>query len=371
MTLSQPRTAPPLRAFGLDPEACDVVPFGAGHIHATWLATPRTGGPALVVQRFNRDVFTAPAAVMDNIDRVTRHLRARLARQGAADIDRCVLRLMPTAEGGLLHADAQRRIWRALACVPRTRTYQTPRDADQARQAAAAFAGFIRLLEDLPGPPLHETIPGFHDGPARLAQLERAVREDPAGRAAEVRHEIGALVQRRATATLIGDLLARGEMPRRTVHNDTKLNNLLFDVSTERPICVIDLDTVMPGAALFDFGDLARSCLANLEEDDPDVDAMRIDLGLFRALVAGWLEGGGGIWSEAEILNLPAAGRLFAWLMATRFLTDYLRGDVYYRTSRPRQNLDRARNQLRLLELQEDGAETMRDIVADLAGRAG
>jgi hypothetical protein len=330
------------RAFALPGEP-SLAPLGGGHINASWLVT--AGGARFVLQRLNTHVFPRPALVMENVARVTAHVGATLAREGAPDAERRALRLVPTQGGEAWHVDAAGGWWRVYAYVEGTVTRDTPRDAGDAYQAALAFGRFQRLLGSYDGPPLHETIPGFHDTPRRVAALEVSAARDAAGRLTESRAELDTLLARRELAHAL-----RG-MPTRVVHNDAKLANVLLDARTGQGVCVIDLDTVMPGLSLYDFGDLARSCVSEAAEDETDLDRVVVRRDYLEALGAGFLDGTGNLLGADERGLLLTAARVITYEQAVRFLTDYLDGDRYYPVApgRPLHNLERARTQTRLL----------------------
>ena len=217
----------------------------------------------------------------------------------------------------------------------------------QAREAAAAFGWFQRLVADLPGPPLHETIPGFHDTAARFDQFRTALEEDSTGRAAECRSEIDFAMQLEPYVREFSDLARTGALPIRIAHNDTKINNVMFDDETGEAVCVIDLDTVMPGLAHYDFGDMVRTMTVNAAEDETDLDKVHLDIGLFETLLDGYLGATGDMLSPVEIRYLPDAGKILTLETGLRFLADHLSGDRYFRITRPGQNLDRCRDPVR------------------------
>ena len=237
-------------------------------------------------------------------------------------------------------------------------------DPGEARETARAFGRFLAHLGDLPGPPLHETILAFHDTPGRLAALERAVAADRVGRVAACRPEVDALLDRRVLASALTGPAARGEIPVRPTHNDAKIANVLFDAASGEGLCVVDLDTVMPGVAPYDFGDLARSTVSDSEEDDPDLSRVSVRVPVFEALARGFVEGAGDALSPAERGLLVTGAEVIVYEQAIRFLGDHLDGDRYYRTTRPGHNLDRARNQIRLLEGLEAAGPELRAIAS-------
>jgi hypothetical protein len=334
-------------------------PLRRGWINETVVASFEEGGRPVryVQQRINRSVFRDPAAVMENVARVVAHQRAALARDGAPDAERRCLRLVPTREGALFHVDANGDSWRTWHYVEGASSHDVARGPDDARAAALAFARFQAQLADLPAPRLHETIPSFQDARARFEQLEEAARADAAGRRAACRAELDFVRAREAWVDRLNALRAAGRMPERVTHGDTKINNVLFDDRSGEGLCVIDLDTVMPGLAVYDFGDLARTASCPVREDETDLSRVRCNTDVFSALVEGWLRGAGELLIESERAELVFAARLVTLTIGMRFLADHLAGDRYFRCDRPGHNLDRARMQLAL--------------VADLERRAG
>jgi hypothetical protein len=355
--------------FALPGPLASLEPHTSGLINHSWLATcSAPGGPRrFFLQQINRHVFHHPDEVMENMVRVTRHVAARLAGEGIGDVERRVLSLVPTLDGATHHVDRHGETWRLVPWVEGTRSTERAASAAEARETARAFGGFLAHLADLPGPPLHETILAFHDTPGRLATFERAVAADRVGRAAQCRVEIEALLDRRALASALTGPASRGEIPVRATHNDAKIANVLFDTATGEGLCVVDLDTVMPGVAPYDFGDLARSTVSDSEEDDPDLSHVRVRIPVFEALARGFVEGAGDALSPAERGLLVTGAEVIVYEQAIRFLGDHLDGDRYYRTTRPGHNLDRARNQIRLLEGLEAAGSELRAIASGTA----
>jgi Ser/Thr protein kinase RdoA (MazF antagonist) len=343
--------------------------LGSGHIHDTFAVEVDSGGARrrYVLQRLHTGVFPDPEGLMRNLVRVTAHLAAQLAREGVADRERRALALVPTREGRAFHRDAAGAYWRCFPFVEGSVAVDAAPSPAQAFAAARAFGAFAAALADLEGPPLAEVIPHFHDLPRRLAALESVLGDDPCGRARSVAAEAQAA---RAGAERLGRRLAwagAGEIPRRIVHNDCKVNNVLLDARTGEALCVIDLDTVMEGSLLADFGDLARTAACPAPEDERDLERVRLDLDRFEALARGYLAGAGAILTPSERAALPLAGPLLALENAVRFLADHVAGDRYFRIHRPGHNLDRARAQLRLAaRMLEAEAEAAR-IVAKAA----
>ena len=343
-----------LRGFQVAGAFRGAVAAGGGHINDTWFVDLDEGGAPkrVVLQRLNPRVFPDAEAVMANMARVTGHLRAKLEAEGAPDAERRTLRLIPTREGARFLRDGDGAAWRCVAFIPRARTYETVQGPDHAFEAARAIGGFLARLADLGEPPLRVVIPGFHDTPARLAALRAAAAADPAGRAKDATE---ALAFAEAHAAL-ASALPVAELPTRPVHNDTKLANVMMDEATGEGLCVIDLDTVMPGCALHDFGDLVRSAVSPTAEDAGEV---RLDLGLFEALARGFLQGCGGLLSPEERRFLPLAPRVIAYELGLRFLTDHLSGDPTFRITRPAQNLDRAHAQFALVAAMDREVKAM------------
>jgi Ser/Thr protein kinase RdoA (MazF antagonist) len=328
----------------------EVAPLGSGHIHDTFVARFEHAGAThrYVHQRLNTEIFRDPAVVMRNLERICAHLRDDWKARGARDAERRCLRLVPTREGRSAHVDDEGRWWRCFPFQEGTRSVDTIESAAQAFEAARCFGHFAAQLDRLPGPPLPDTLPHFHDAARRFADLERALAEDPMRRARSSATEWDAA--RRVRDALADARLARGAgaLTRRAVHNDCKINNLLFDADTGEGLCVVDLDTVMEGDLACDFGELVRTGACPAPEDERSLARVRVDPELLSALCRGYVAGAGELLGEAERRALPLAGATLALENAFRFLTDHLRGDRYFRIHRPDQNLDRARAQLHL-----------------------
>ncbi len=326
--------------------------LSGGHIHATWMAGYRTpsGLERYIHQRINTQVFRDPGGMMDNIRRVTGHLRRKLEAGVGGVFSRQVLRLVPTRGGEPLWWDNLGGYWRTYRYVEDSRAFFAIETPEQARKAAAAFGEFVGLLGDLPGPRLHETIPDFHNTPARLRRLLEVVEADPHNRAAAVRSLIDFILAREAHVGLAPRPRDEGELPERCVHNDTKINNVLFHARTGEVLCLVDLDTVMPGSVLHDFGDLARTGVCPAREGERDLSRVEVRLPVFESLARGYLEGAGGLLTATEVELLAFSARLITLELGIRFLTDHLEGDIYFRAAYPEHNLDRCRHQFRLLE---------------------
>jgi Ser/Thr protein kinase RdoA (MazF antagonist) len=346
-------------------EFLDAAPHGAGHINDTYASRIRMPGGDLrrfIHQRINTRVFRRPDELMENIRRVTEHQAAK-ARASGRDADRRCLTLVAADDGRPFHIDAAGNWWRTYLFIEGASTYDVAERAEHLEAAARAFARFQRQLADLPPPRLHETIPGFHDTPHRLAQFRDALAADAAGRADGCRMEIDFALARADDAAVLVDLAARGRLPERTTHNDTKLNNVMIDDRTGEGLCVIDLDTVMPGLALYDFGDLVRSGTNTGAEDERDLAKVDFDLGLFEAVVRGYLGEAREMLTPAEVDHLARAAELITYEIGLRFLADHLAGDVYFKTHRPGHNLDRCRTQFHMVAQMERRREEMERIV--------
>ncbi len=350
--------------FALYGDFLVAVPFGGGHVNDTFQLTFDQGGVRLhyVLQRINRNVFRKPEQVMENMDRVTRHLLAKI-HAGKAETRKRTIRLLRTFANQPCVTDERGEVWRAYIFVENARAYDVLETPEQAFKVAQAFGDFQCNLVDLPGPRLHETIPDFHNTPKRLEALRQAIRRDPVGRERRVRREIDFIMKRADETKRLLQLQAEGAIPERITHNDTKVNNILIDDLTGDGICVIDLDTVMPGLSLYDFGDMVRAGTSPAEEDEVDLAKVGMRFEMYEALYRGFLNSAGSFLTEAERENLPFSGKLITFEIAIRFLTDYLEGDVYFKVKRPEHNLERCRNQLRMVESIEEQSKRMKDLL--------
>lgn len=364
--MSQPDLA---ALFEIDGELVALEPHGTGHINDTHLGTYRIGAVTRRVlhQRVNTVVFPDPDGVMDNIVRVVEHVEAAWRRSGAADVERRCMRLVPARAGGWLARDERGDLWRSFDFIEGTVTHAAATSPRMAFAAAAAYGRFQAQLVDLPGPRLFESIPRFHDTPSRLADFDAVVASDACGRVAEASDAIAFVDTRRGLARALLDLHDAGDAPERVTHNDTKLSNLLFDATTDEALCVVDLETTMPGLSLYDFGDLVRSASARAVEDETDVASIDVDPELFEALARGYLQEAGGFLTRAERGHLVEAGMLITFETGMRFLGDHLAGDAYFKVHRPGHNLDRARSQFALVASLERRADALRARLADVA----
>ncbi len=342
-------------AFRLEGRPLSCERYGMGHINRTYLVV--TDAPRrYILQRLSREAFHDIPGLMENVRAVTEYL----TRQ--TDDPRASLRLVPTREGGWWHRDAEGEYWRVYDFVEDSLCLQAAESPEDFYQSAVAFGSFQRLLRDFPAETLHETIPAFHNTPDRYRKFDAVLDADPMGRAAGVGREIDFVLARREEASTLQRLREDGTLPLRVTHNDTKLNNVMLDAKTRRALCVIDLDTVMPGLAAYDFGDSIRFGASTAAEDERDLDRVRLDMELYRTFVRGFVPACGGL-TDAESDSLPWGARLMTLECGLRFLTDYLNGDTYFAVAYPEHNLVRARNQFRLVEDMETKWEEMRRAV--------
>ena len=356
-----------VRAFSLLGQYRSGAAYGSGHINDTFAVVMDQAGTAVryLLQRVNDRVFTNVPALMDNIQRVTAHATRRAGEvAGDPDASRRCLTLVAARDGLPYHRDAHGGWWRCYLFIEHARTYDVVNTPQQAMAAARAFGEFQRLLVDLPGRRLHETIPFFHDTRRRFQAFQQAVEADAHGRAAQARNEIAFALNREPLVDALLSLQARGEIPERVTHNDTKFNNVMLDDATQAAICVIDLDTVMPGIALNDFGDMVRSATNSAAEDERDLSTVHARLPIFESLVEGYLSAARPFLNEAEIAHLAISGQVITFEIGLRFLTDFLAGDTYFKVKRPNHNLDRAANQFALVRSLESQQSVMEAVVA-------
>lgn len=324
--------------------------FGSGHINDTFRVVCRGESGrehAYLLQRISRSAFRDPQALMENIRGVTCYLRRKIEAAGG-DPERETLNLVPTLDGGCLYTDAHGGCWRAYLFIPDAVSFNRA-EPEVFRECAEAFGRFQCLLSGYPAAELHVIVPDFHSTPARLAALMEAVKADPLGRADGVRAEIDCIGRRAAEVGTLERAGREGRIPLRVTHNDTKLNNVLFDRRSGKALCIVDLDTIMPGYSAYDFGDAIRFGANTADEDERDLEKVRLDCGLYARYLDGYLDGCAGSLTGEEIRMLPMGAKLMTLECGMRFLTDYLTGDTYYKTTRPGQNLDRCRTQLKLV----------------------
>ncbi len=328
------------------------VPYGNGHINHTFLVQTQEG-PGYILQKINTDIFSNTDELMENIVNVTSWLKK-------ADPNRQCLTVIRTRSGRAYFTDPAGGKWRMYEYVKGARAYDMIAHVEDFGQIGLAFGEFQAMLSDFPAKTLHETIPDFHNTPKRYKAFEKALEEDVKQRAAEVTAEIAFLRERRGEMELPADR----KLPLRVTHNDTKINNILLDEKTRKPVCVIDLDTVMPGLSIFDFGDAIRSGANTAEENEPDLSKVSLSLELYEIFTRGFIKGCGGRLTREELELLPMGAKIMTLECGMRFLTDYLQGDTYFHTSRPGENLDRCRNQFALAADMEKKWQEMCGIVS-------
>ena len=343
----------------------DERPYGSGHINDTYLLTfeiAEMGTIKVILQRMNKNIFTKPIELMENILNVTSYLRKKIIENGG-NPDRETLNVIRTVDDMPYFVDSEGEYWRSYKFITDATSYDQVESPEDFYQSAVAFGNFQRLLAEYPAETLHETIEGFHDTKARFQVFKKAVEDDVCGRAASVQKEIQFVLEHEHLANVFADLLEKKEIPLRVTHNDTKLNNIMIDNKTRKGICVIDLDTVMPGLARNDFGDSIRFGASTATEDEQDLSKVSCDMELFDLYAKGFIEGCGGKLTEKEIDLMPTGAMVMTFECGMRFLTDYLQGDTYFKIHRENHNLDRCRTQFKLVKDMEAKWDTMREII--------
>ncbi|MFR4589029.1 MAG: phosphotransferase enzyme family protein [Eisenbergiella sp.] len=351
--------------FALEGELKELSVFGNGHINDTLRATCELADgrtKRYIVQRMNDGIFKNPDELMENVMNVTSFLRKKIIAAGG-DPDRETLNVIPTKDGKNYLTDENGDFWRCYIFIEDATSFDQVEKPEDFYNSAVAFGNFQRLLADYPAATLHETIKNFHNTVSRFADFKKAVEEDVAGRARDVQKEIQFVLDREADCHVICDALAKGELPLRVTHNDTKLNNIMIDNRTGKGLCVIDLDTVMPGSSLYDYGDSIRFGASTGAEDEQNLDLIWCDLELFEIYTKGYVEGCGGSLTETEIRMMPMGAKLMTLECGMRFLADHLQNDIYYKIHRENHNLDRARTQLKLVADMETKWDEMNAIV--------
>jgi Ser/Thr protein kinase RdoA (MazF antagonist) len=328
-------------------------PYGSGHINDTYrVETAEPAKPNYILQRINHKIFRDVPGLMENIDRVTRHIRTKLQNMPGADPDRQGLTLIPATDGKSYYEDPDGNYWRMYLFIEENRSYDIVDTPEKAYEGGRMFGRFQSMISDLPGGPLNETIPNFHNIDMRLETLRQTLVKDPVGRASKVTAEAAFVMERSEEMGTILHLGQAGKIPLRITHNDTKFNNVLLD-KDDKGLCVIDLDTVMPGYVHYDFGDSIRTSTNTGAEDDPDLSRVEMDIRLFEAYTKGFLEETRETLTPTELEYLPLAGKLFPYIIGVRFLTDYIDGDNYFKIKHEHHNLQRARAQFKLLQSME------------------
>ena len=370
MQLNEAGVRQVLANYSLPGTLAAICPICYGHINDTVRVDLQNGSDtdSYIFQRINTHVFTDPDALMENVLRVTAYL-ADAVRKAGGDPARETLTVFRTLDGKPYYTAPDGACIRVYNFVRDTYTLQAIEQADDFRKAGEAFGSFQKMLADYPSHTLHETIAHFHDTVSRFADLQTAIRNDPVGRKDGVQAEIAFCLQREADTHVLVDLLAAGKLPLRVTHNDTKLNNVLFDNRTHKGVCIVDLDTVMPGLSLYDFGDSIRFGANTAAEDEKDLSKVSLNLEFYQAYTDGYLCAAGDCLTTDEIRYLPFSAKLMTLECGIRFLTDYLNGDVYFHTGYPTHNLDRCRTQFALVADMEKKMEQMQRITAASAGQ--
>ncbi len=350
------------RRFCLDGNAESCIPFGNGHINETYLITT-TRGTKYILQKLNQNVFKKPEEVMANIIAVTEHIRKKNPDP------RGTITVVETADGKCFFRAENGDFWRIYDYISDSICLETAESLADFYESAVGFGNFQRMLSDFSADTLFETIPNFHNTADRYRKFKTSIRADKVGRASSIQREIDFYLERESEGCRLGGLLAAGEIPLRVTHNDTKLNNVMLDALTRKALCVIDLDTVMPGLSVNDFGDSIRFGASTASEDEQDLDKVWIDLNLYRTYTEGFLSACGGSLTDIELSSLALGAKTMTLECGMRFLTDYLDGDTYFRIHRLSQNLDRARTHIKLVSDMERKWEQMNAIAREISGR--
>jgi len=339
-------------------------PFGNGHIHDSYKVSTEGNGPDYLLQRINTQVFQRVPEMMENIERVTQHMRNKLRKESDADIYREALTVIPTFRGHTYYIDETESYWRMYRFIEGTVSMDKPQSAEQVYDAGRVLGKFQRLMVDFPYSYLHETIPDFHDMKKRLRKFTRVVKNDKGGRLADAETEVKFVRRRKEEMKLVADLGKGGFLPQRVTHNDTKFNNLLFDASG-KGLLWIDLDTVMPGYIHYDFGDAIRSLANSGDEDEQDLEKVTFNLPYFQAFTQGYMAEMEDMLTPIELIHLAFSAKMMTFIMGLRFLTDFLEGDVYYKTAYPTHNLVRCRAQFKLVQEMETSFKYMKATVEE------
>lgn len=353
-----------VEGFDFGGKATVIGKYGNGHINFTYMVHVEKDGNTkrMILQQMNKSIFTDPVGVMENIQGVTTHLRKKIIENGG-NPDRETLNIVFSKDNKPFFVDSDGEYWRAYHYIEGATCYEQVASDEDFYQSGYAFGNFQCLLSDYPADTLHETIPQFHDTVKRFADFKKALEADVCGRAASVQREIEFVLARETDAAVLGNMLAKGELPLRVTHNDTKLNNIMIDDATRQGICVIDLDTVMPGLSVNDFGDSIRFGASTAAEDETDLDKVNCSMHLFDVYNSGFQKGCQGRLTKTEIEMLPMGAKIMTYECGMRFLADYLEGDRYFQIHREHHNLDRARTQFKLVADMEKKWDEMMKIV--------
>lgn len=357
-----------IRQFAIYGDFVSCKPVGNGHINNTYRSTFNQAGREIryTHQRINKSVFKQPEQVMDNIVSVTSFLRQLYISQGLSDVSRRTLTVVPCRDGKMFYVDENGDYWRTYLYVENVQTYEVLENEELAYRLGKAIGNFQNSLSSYNGSRLHDTIPRFHDMHMRYEQLDEALEKDVKKRADTIKEELDFLAANRERGMVLTDGLASGRLREGITHNDTKVNNILFDEKTGAALCVIDLDTVMPGTVLFDTGDLIRTATNTAAEDEQDVSKVQFNFAVFKALIKGYVEEASGFLSPYEKSLIAESGRTITLIMAVRMVTDYLNGDVYYKIDYPEHNIVRARTQIALIKAMDAQWDEIQRFVSEL-----
>lgn len=349
--------------FAVEGTIVDLREYGSGHINVTYYLEMEQNGnrEPYILQQINTDIFADVEQLMENVTKVTSYLRKQIVERGG-DPKRETLQVIPTKEGKSYFRDTDGRCYRMYYFISDTTSYDMVERPEDFYESAVAFGNFQSLLAEYPSETLHETIPDFHNTGKRFEVFCQAVKEDVCKRAATVQKEIAFVMEHKEEMTILTELLDKKELPLRVTHNDTKLNNIMIDNRTRKGICIIDLDTVMPGSALYDFGDSIRFGACTAAEDETDLSKVALDLELYELYTKGYLKGCQGSLTKRELELLPMGAKIMTLECGMRFLTDYLKGDTYFKIHRKNHNLDRCRTQFALVTDMEKKWDEMQKI---------
>lgn len=357
-----------LKQFKFEGKFMNVEELTSGNINNTFrlfYATPDGGQKEYILQQINTYAFKKPEEVMSNMARVTAHIEKAVIGAGE-NPDRRVLHLVSTKGGSWMYRDNENRCWRAYNFIDHARAYDRPEKLEHFQECGRAFGEFQKMLFDFPAEELYETIPNFHNTRKRFYDFVAAIAEDKGGRVRFLEEEIDFFFDRRKMMSQVVGMIERDEIPLRVTHNDTKMNNVMIDEESGKALCVIDLDTVMPGSVLYDYGDAVRFGASTAAEDEPDTSKIALDMDLFRAFTKGFISEVKGSLTENEMKMLPLGVKIMTCELAMRFLTDYIDGDLYFKVRSPEHNLIRAHAQMKLLEDVETKYEQMCAVIDEL-----
>lgn len=353
-----------IKSFDFDGNFVDFRTYGNGHINDTFLLKFKVNGRTVkyILQRINDNIFREPEKVMNNILDVTSYLRDMIIASGG-DPDRETLNVVKAKTGKSVYIDGYGKYWRAFLFITDAISLDLPENSNDFYQSAVAFGDFQKRLKDYPADKLYETIPDFHNTPVRYQNFLKSVEKNASGRAQNVLNEIAFVHARKEFMSVLEESYKKGCLPKKVTHNDTKMNNVMLDKDTREPVCVVDLDTIMPGYSVNDFGDSIRFGASTAAEDEKDLSKVHFDLNLFETYTRGFLKGCGGTLTEGEINLLPEGAKMMTLECGMRFLTDYIDGDIYFKTTYHEHNLVRCRTQFKLVEEMENNWDAMKRIV--------